>query len=113
MPALVLWGGPNDTCVGLNFQPASQNLEAGLEAGGHMIVECIHDCGHGEPPNVDESIKVIWWFLQDHPYWLSDGESPYNDTGLPQGYPEWCAIGAGNAIPRSDPTSCGPPECPF
>ena len=47
----------------------------------------------------------LWDFFLDHPYWLAPGESPYNETGLPDAYPDWCAIGIGNATPRTG-------ECP-
>jgi predicted esterase len=104
MPAFVLWGGPTDFC-GLNFQTASTNLEAGLEADGHFIVECVHDCSHAEPPLAPapagmSSFAPVWQFALDHPYWLADGVSPYTIAGLPAGTPEWCAIGAGSATFR-------------
>jgi predicted esterase len=115
MPALVLYGGPTDNCFGLlNFQTQSQQLEQDLEAGGHFLVECIHNCGHAQPP-VDvepgqSAFGPLWDFFLDHPYWLGTGESPYLETGLPDSYPDWCAIGRGNAVPRTgeciDPSQC-------
>jgi hypothetical protein len=100
MPNLVLWGGPDDWCL-LEFQPASQNLEKGIESQGGFVEECIHNCGHAVPPFAAPpdggQFDIMWDFLADHPYWLPPGESPYQVNGLPVGTPDWCAIGAGNA----------------
>lgn len=104
MPAIVLWGGPTDWC-GVNFNVLSANLEGSLETDGHFFVECIHDCSHAEPP-LDpppglSKYAGLWRFALDHPFWLDDGESPYQATGLPAGMPTWCGIGAGSATIRS------------
>lgn len=103
MPAMVLWGGETDTCVAINFTMTSQDLEMGLTEDGHAILECIHNCGHTEPPfTAPEGITkfaFLWEFFLDHPYWLADGESPWS-AALPEGAIEWCAMGAGNATPR-------------
>ncbi len=40
-------------------------------------------------------------FGLNHPYWLADGESPFEETGLPEVFPDWCAQGAGTAVPRT------------
>lgn len=117
MPAIVLWGGPTDNCIVLPFEQASLNLEAGLAADGHFIIECIHDCGHAEPPFEGPAgqtkFAALWNFVREHPYWLPDGDSPYLDEGLPDGFPYWCGIGAGSAVPRTEGTECGGPGCPF
>ena len=108
IPAIVLWGGPTDFC-GVNFETASRDLEDNLTADGHFFVECIHDCGHAEPPlEPPEGLSTytaIWRFVLDHPYWLRAGESPYLATGLPDAMPDWCGIGAGSATMRTG-------ECP-
>lgn len=113
LPALVLWGGPTDTCIALDFETTSMNLEADLEAGGHFFVECIHNCGHAEPPfdvpGAPTPFAPIWQFALDHPYWLAPGESPYAD-GLPTSLPTWCGIGAGSAEPREG-EGCPEPGC--
>jgi hypothetical protein len=48
-----------------------------------------------------------------HPYWLEDGYSPYAEfpeyPELPSPWPDWCAMGAGNAIERVG--VCGGSEC--
>jgi predicted esterase len=103
MPAIVLWGGPNDWC-GLSFEAASKLLEQGLGADGHYFVECIHNCKHAkpplEPPPGESEFGGLWRFFLDHPYWLRDGESPYQVRGLPANLPGWCAVGAGSATIR-------------
>ncbi len=104
MPALVLWGGPDDNCIGLfSFVTTSQNLESALQSDGHVVVECIHNCGHSEPPfTAPDGLTPytgMWQFFLDHPYWLGDGETPWS-AGTPEALPEWCALGVGAATPR-------------
>lgn len=104
LPGLVLWGGPGDWC-GVDFNRASMALETGLVAGGHYVVECVHNCAHAQPP-IDvppetSAFDPLWRFVLDHPYWLPDGVSPWDTTGLPAGTPPWCAIGAGSATIRA------------
>jgi hypothetical protein len=107
MPALVLWGGPEDVCLLIEFQPASQELEQDLDQACDFLVECVHNCGHSEPPFTAaqglSTYAALWEFALDHPYWLPTGTSPYTTHGLPPGMPTWCAIGAGNAVPRTGP----------
>src|SRR5262245_33427477 len=50
LPAIVLWGGPSDNCVGLPFADESQSLEAALTQEGSFLIECVHNCGHAAPP---------------------------------------------------------------
>jgi predicted esterase len=119
MPALVLWGGPDDVCLTVDFNAISMNMEADLAADNHFIMECVHNCTHATPPFLpDDPTKptyaTAWEFFLDHPYWLEDGESPYIDYvtatgGLPPVHPEWCAIGPGNAQIRQG--ECGGSEC--
>lgn len=106
MPAMVLWGGQADNCFGLmDFEATSHNLEAGLQDDGHFFIECVHNCGHSEPPmEVPEALTKftsLWEFMLDHPYWLEPGDSPYLDGGIPPSIPEWCGIGAGSAVQRT------------
>jgi predicted esterase len=114
MPAIVLWGGPTDNCQGLlSFESLSADLEDNLTADGHFFLECIHNCGHSEPPFEGppgfSKYKALWDFAFDHPYWLNPGESPYKN-GIPSGMPEWCGVGKGSATPRTgeciDPSQC-------
>jgi hypothetical protein len=109
---LVLWGGPNDTCI-INFQDESHELESALASGGDFMVECVHNCGHGEPPfeipGAMSRYAGLWQFAFDHPFWLGAGDSPYRTQGLPSTLPPWCAIGRGSAIPRTG--ACNPPGC--
>jgi hypothetical protein len=116
-PGVVLWGGdgpPNMDgnkdilgCLGLgmDFSVASRDIETGLVADGHFFVECRHNCGHVEPP-LDtppglSKYASMWEFAMNHPFWLPAGQSPYLTNGLPPSMPAWCAIGAGNSVPRS------------
>lgn len=113
MPAMVLWGGPGDACLSLNFQTTSLDLEQGLTSGGHFLVECVHNCGHAEPPfdapNAPTKFAPLWEFFLEHPFWLGPGESPFSG-GLPGSFPDWCAVGKGSATPRqgacSAPSGC-------
>lgn len=113
MPAMVLWGGPDDFCIVIDFEQTSKDLEQNLEAGGHFVLECIHNCNHSTPPFPVEpgetAFAPLWDFFLDHPYWLGPGESPYNEFGVPAGMPDWCAIGVGNAVPPPEP--CDKNEC--
>ena len=112
-PAVVLWGGPGDLC-GLSFEQTSLDLGNALTSGGHFLVECIHNCNHSEPPfDAPPGLTkfgAAWEFVFDHPYWLGPGQSPYQMSGLPAGWPSWCAIGQGNAIPRTAPCQI-PTQC--
>lgn len=117
VPALVLWGGANDTYPSgvpiMNFQSASKSLLGSLGADGHYIVECTHNCGHTVPPfDVPAAgsggfvFDPVWRFVLDHPYWLPPSKSPYGGKPLPPAYPAWCGQGAGGAIPRASSAAC-------
>ena len=113
MPAMVLWGGPDDFCVVIDFEQTSRDLEMNLEAGGHFVLECVHNCNHSTPPfPVPAGMTTVaprWDYNLDHPYWLGAGESPYSDFGVPASMPSWCAIGVGNAV--APPETCDLVEC--
>ncbi|MFV8753282.1 hypothetical protein ACNOYE_22265 [Nannocystaceae bacterium ST9] len=115
MPALVLWGGPQDICLSINFDTNSKQMEMDLGAEGHFMIECIHNCTHATPPFEPVSPEVpvyspMWEFFLAHPYWLEDGDSPYLQyPALPENWPQWCAVGAGNAVMRVG--ECGGSEC--
>ncbi len=88
----VLWGGPSDT-LGINFDSASRAYRDALVGAGHFTVNCVHDKGHVMPPIAAPSdgstkFKPLWQFLLDHPYGVT---SPYETSGLPVGFPSWCA----------------------
>ncbi len=115
MPGLVLTGGPTDNCFNLlNFESQSATLKQDMTQGGHFLVECLHNCGHAQPPVTpapgQSAFAPFWDFVFAHPFWLSPGDSPYHETGLPDSFPEWCAIGMGAATPRTgmcvDPSQC-------
>lgn len=115
MPFLVVWGGPTDVCAGLNFQNASRDLAASVSADGHALVECTHNCGHAAPPfDPTRPFFQLVDFVMNHPYWLADGDSPYEwyGTGLPDSYESWCGMGAGSATIRTGMCS-GAMPCPL
>ncbi|MEM6290638.1 MAG: hypothetical protein AAGA54_05210 [Myxococcota bacterium] len=104
MPALVLWGGPEDICIALDFVDTSADLQTNLEADGHVVVECEHNCGHAAPPfeSGDPDLTPfagMWQFFLEHPYWLEDGQTPWAE-GTPSTLPEWCSVGVGSSTPR-------------
>ncbi len=115
IPGIVLWGGPSDQCVLQQFAGLSHNLETALIKDGTFFAECIHNCGHAEPPFNPPSgyttYAGLWQFVLDHPYWLPKGYSPYVANGLPVSDPPWCGLGPGSATPRTG--TCPPPACPF
>jgi predicted esterase len=128
LPGVVLWGGDGPPAqdgvkdilgcagIGMDFSVASKSLEQGLTTGGHFFVECIHNCGHVEPP-LEAPMGLskyagMWRFALDHPFWLAPGQSPYlDDEGLPPGMPAWCGIGGSGATPRTG-GGCPAPENP-
>jgi len=113
LPGMVLWGGPGDTCLTVDFEDTSKDLEKHLVEGGHFVLECIHNCNHSTPPFESPegmtAFAPLWDFLRDHPYWLAPGQSPYISEGLSPAMPSWCAVGVGNAIPP--PEVCDKSEC--
>lgn len=113
MPAMVLWGGPMDFCVAVDFNNTSQDFENNLQKEGHFVLECIHNCMHSAPPfevaEGETAFAPLWKFVISHPYWLQDGDSPYLTGGVPADMPEWCGIGVGGSMPREG--ECGPDQC--
>ena len=112
LPAFVMWGGSTDmypeTIPLQHFDESSLELEEAL--GGHLIVECIHNCGHDLPPfdppaAGGHALDVIWDFLLDHPFWLPAGASIYQQQ-MPATTPAWCALGKGGATPRPETLTC-------
>jgi hypothetical protein len=110
LPGIVLWGGPTDNCANLlSFEALSHDMEDHLTQDGHFFLECIHNCGHSEPPfsGTTSTYQGLWDFVFDHPFWLGKGQSPYLDTGLPASLPAWCGIGKGSATPRTGECTSG------
>jgi hypothetical protein len=109
VPALVLWGGPTDQYPSqiplIHFDSASAKLEDGLAPEGGLLVECVHNCGHVvpplEPPDAGRPrFEAFWQFVVEHPFWASPGTSVWR-TAPPSTLPTWCALGRGNAVPRT------------
>jgi hypothetical protein len=108
LPAMVLWGGPTDTCGPFSFDSASRTLGSSLARDGHAVIECVHNCGHAMPPfETADPFRPIVDFGLNHPFWLGAGETPY-ETGLPDSFPTWCALGAGASTRRSG--ACAAPS---
>lgn len=102
MPVLNLWGGEDDQCYVFEFTPLAQRLGDAVEADDHVVLECVHNCGHAVPPNDDPSrsqFAMFWDFMLAHPYWLEDGQTPWSE-GLPDTAPDWCSLGNGSATTR-------------
>jgi predicted esterase len=115
LPGIVLWGGDTDACLNvLYFRDLSHDLEDHLTQEGDFFVECIHNCGHAEPPMDappgESAYAALWQFVLDHPFWTSAGQSPYLQNGLPSDMPAWCGIGKDSATPRTgecvNPSAC-------
>ncbi len=117
LPALVLWGGSGDMYPSqlpiMNFENASHDLESALQADGHFLLECTHNCGHAVPPFDAPAaggsallFDPIWRFVLGHPYWLPASKSPYAGKPLPAAFPAWCAQGKGSATPRPKGAAC-------
>jgi predicted esterase len=115
LPALVLWGGDDDSYPSniplMKFDDASNDLTTHLTNDNHLIVECIHNCGHAvppfdAPPAGGLRFDPLWRFVLDHPFWLGASQSPYTGKPLPAAYPSWCAIGKGKATPRPNSATC-------
>ncbi len=83
--AMILHGGPNDV-VGLSFQAQSEQYRDALQAAGHFAFICDHGGGHRIPTN---AVASVVQFFFDHPYGTEP--SPYA-TGLPEGFPAFCAL---------------------
>lgn len=112
LPAMVLWGGPDDFCVAVDFEMTSADLEANLEADGHAVVECEHNCGHAAPPFETDDPELtpyaaMWRFFLDHPYWVEPGQTRWADE-KPSFAPQWCSVGVGASTPREGECPDGP-----
>jgi hypothetical protein len=92
-PSVVVWGGPSDELV-ISFHQASLNLVGEYRDDDHFVIECEHNNGHGSPPEEGgvDPFEVLMNFFLEHPYWLGDRESPYNDSGLPDEFPSYCSM---------------------
>ncbi len=95
-PAVVLWGGPTDW-LGVNFERASMKLRDELIDDGHFVVTCTHMSGHAVPPIMappggGTRFYSLWRFMLDHPFGTPPGFSPYQMSGLPSEFPDWCQI---------------------
>ncbi len=83
--ALAFYGGDDDKVI-IDFKPLTLDYQADLKANGHFVAVCNHGRGHTIPTDAVES---VWQFLQDHTF--GRVPSPYA-TGLPTGFPSYCAL---------------------
>jgi predicted esterase len=88
LPALLFSGGDEDGWpegfIMVNFQDATDNLEAALSADGHYLWRCRHDYGHTITWPEFELAKA--WALS-HSYGVT---SPYAEGAIGD-YASWCA----------------------
>ena len=103
LPGMVLWGGPDDFCIVIDFEETSKDLEMHLSRAATSCSSASTTATtrprRSRSRRAMTAFAPLWEFLRDHPYWLEPGESPYITEGLPLSMPTWCAVGAGNAIP--------------
>lgn len=90
IPTLMTWGGPDDEAAGTDFALLADEMQETLAGRGHPLVVCEHTRRH--------EIDADWWpwvmrFFDDHP--RTEAGAPYATGGLPDAFPEWCAVGAG------------------
>ncbi len=88
-PALLAWGGENDTWgyggFEYSFEETTLNYAEDLLADGHFVVLCDHGMGHTVPA---EGIDMVPDWLLAHRF----GEpSPFEDGDL-SALPDWCYL---------------------
>ena len=85
IPALVSWGGPEDTAQGQDFNALGQEMADILVEDGHPVFTCNHMQGH-------EFENDFWtWtfrFFTDH----SQGVTTPYTAGLPSEFPSYCEV---------------------
>jgi len=88
-PALIAWGGPDDTAFDQHFDKLAETLIDQYLQDGRFVVACDHGQGHHWPMPALTDAAVT--FLLDHPRGVDP--EPYADA-LPASFPAWCAIAA-------------------
>jgi len=88
LPALLAWGGPNDTYMNMiKFEEMMKEFSGKLQADGHFVIECNHGLGHNVPYG---ATTWLFKFLLVHSW--KDGSSPLAQTGLGSDFPDYCVI---------------------
>lgn len=82
-PAMIFYGGPNDTVI-ISFAQASNDWYNQLIGDGHWAALCNHNGGHSIPSGGPAA--MIQFFL-DHPFRLTP--EPYL-TSRPSSFPSYC-----------------------
>lgn len=91
VPVLMTSGGMMDTYPQgggftlVNFEEATNNLEASLATDGIFAVRCSHDMGHTVPP---EGLEVGTAWITSHRF---GEESPFQTDGIDE-LGDWCAL---------------------
>lgn len=85
-------GGKNDTygSMGItiiDFEKAAQNALPHLKSKGRTVIDCPHDAGHTNHPQIP--IAAMVRFFKDH---RGGGSSPYLTDGLPAVFPATCSV---------------------
>lgn len=91
MPALVSWGGANDSynagVLIIYFETESTTFANNLESEGHYVARCNHGTGHTVPWGAADWVKR---FLFDQVW--NDGSTPYEEQ-VPSGvFPDYCVF---------------------
>jgi len=88
LPALLAWGGPNDTYMNVvMFETMMNEFSDKLQADGHFVIECNHGLGHTVPYGATPWIHK---FLLAHTW--KDGTSPFAQGELGADFPDYCTI---------------------
>jgi len=91
VPAVLSWGGEKDIWGGgvVQFFKMMQDLSAGLQEDGHLVVECDHGLGHTVPWGAWTWMSE---FMLAHEW--STNPSPFAASGLTPAFPDYCVIPA-------------------
>ncbi len=90
MPALLFSGGeedvwPDPSFTIIDFQEATDSLQASLVADGHFVVRCKHDYGHTIPWDALELLQD--WTMNN----VFGEPSPFAETGISD-FGDWCEV---------------------
>jgi len=94
---LLVHGSANDNynmmVTTLQFDLSGKNDVAWLNGRGHDVIHCDHGLGHTIPSAFNDGGGKLLSFFERHK--LGVTESPWVAGGLPAGYPDYCAVKAG------------------
>lgn len=87
MPALLAWGGANDTYAVLSFEDEMLEMSQLFQDNGHFVIECDHGLGHTVPFGAG---KWAQEFLFS--YTWGSSQNPFLKSGALANFPEYCLI---------------------